>query len=466
MNMLGWTPRGRQLQALMDQNHELVATVKMQALVINDVTSATNLDTKYKGNAYQSYADAVDELSAKYSGTADWGVLQTGNIVDLRAAFIAGGGLTPFPKDKRHPEGAKNEMDFVSSFFEANNLDREAVQDFAKEAEIEGRFLGELFWDDDKEQVVVRYRAWSDLNYTVKTAAGDYAKYEKVIWTKDSSEQSLDAPNFVYGRFGGRLGKNDDPYPKVAKCLTQIDDLDKALKDWREICRLFAAPVPHIECATAKEAQEMQEAVNKLNYKIKKFLCHTGSFSYASPSMAGAQSLMEEIITLAKMISGTTGVPVQFLGLPDIASVRSSESTNTAELVSAATQKERLIWKGIYQEMIRKAMAIWNEKSGLTTLDPALVTVDIPYITADHWARIRDIWLPLYTGSAISQETLLEQVPGINMMAELKAKGEREAKMLADFNRDAAEDDDSDEDDEDEAPPPARGRGRAQRTER
>jgi hypothetical protein len=182
--------------------------------------------------------------------------------------------------------------------------------------------------------------------------------------------------------------------------------------------------------------------------------------------MEGAQSLMEEIITLAKMISGTTGVPVQFLGLPDIASVRSSESTNTAELVSAATQKERLIWKGIYQEMIRKAMAIWNEKSGLTTLDPALVTVDIPYITADHWARISDIWLPLYTGSAISQETLLEQVPGINIMAELKAKAEREAKMLADFNRDAAADDDSDEDDEDEAPPPARGRGRAQRTER
>lgn len=438
------TRRARQMQALLEQNAELIATVKMQALVINDVTTVTNLDTKYKGNAYTSYEDAVQELAAKYGGTADWGVLQTGNIIDLRAAFIAGAGLMVYAKDKKKPESAKNELDFVKAFLEANNLDREMVQEFAKEAELEGRFLGELIWDKEKTQVLLRFRSWSDLGYEVQTVKGDYAKYEKVTWDKDGNQGSLEAPFFVYGRFGGRVAKTKDPYPKVGKCLTQIDDLDKALRDWREINRLFAAPVPDMEYDDAEQAKKGQEAADKINWKIKKMFHHTGKFTFNSPTMEGCTSLENEIVTKAKMISGTTGVPVQFLGLPDIASIRSSESTNTAELVSAATQKERVIWKGLYQEIIAKAMAIWSKESSKTKLDPALITVDIPYITADHWSRLRDIWLPLYTANAISQETLLAQVPGIDVQAELKAKEEREQKMLDNFNQDANADAEAD----------------------
>lgn len=435
------------MQAMRSEVDNLKATVREQALVINDVTSATNLDTKYKGNSYGRYEDAVEELASKYEGTADWGVLQTGNIIDLRSAFIAGAGLSVYPKDKEK-NSAEKEMEFVKAFLEANSLEREMLQEFAKEAEIEGRFLAELRWDEEKKQVIVRFVSWSDYGYTVKSKDGDYAKFEQVTWSKDGKQGKLDAPFFVYARFGGRINSADKPYPKVGKCLTQIDDLDKALRDWREICRLFAAPVPHIECATADEAAKMQAAVEKLNYKVKKFLCHTGKFDYASPSMEGATSLMEEIITLAKMISGTTGVPVQFLGLPDIASIRASESTNTAELITAATQKERLIWKGVYQEIISKAMAIWNDESSKTALDPTLVTVDIPYITADHWGRIRDIWLPLYTASAISQKTLLGQVPGVDVQAELAAKEERTAALIEDMSRDSDDDDDEGGDDD------------------
>lgn len=430
--------RARQLQALVAQNQDLIETVKMQALVINDVTTVTNLDTRYKGNAYPSYDEAVEELIEKYEGTADWGVLQTGNIIDLRAAFIAGAGLKIFPKDAT-ADPAENEMEFAEAFLDANSLEREMVQEFAKEAELEGRFLGELRWDGEKGQVILRFLSWSELGYKIKAVVGDYAKFESVIWQENSLPRSLDAAHFVYARFGGRVTKADKPYPKVGKCLTQIDDLDKALRDWREINRLFAAPVPDVEYAEADQAKKGHEAADKMNFKVRKMFHHTGTFTFKSAPMDGATSIENEIITKAKMISGTTGVPVQFLGLPDIASIRSSESANTAELVSAATQKERLVWKGVYREIITKAMAIWNQESGKTKLDPSLVTVDIPYITADHWNRIRDIWLPLYTGSAISQATLLSQVPGIDVQAELDAKAEREQKMLDNFNRQPAD---------------------------
>ena len=121
-----WMKGPRQLQAMQLENENLSLRLQMQALVIEDITSVTNRDTKYKGNAYPAYADAIVELAQKYEGTADWGVVQTGNIIDVRSAFIAAGGLKVYPKDKKANK-AENEMEFIQDFLEFNNLDREMV---------------------------------------------------------------------------------------------------------------------------------------------------------------------------------------------------------------------------------------------------------------------------------------------------------------------------------------------------
>lgn len=445
------TRRSRDMQAMRGELEDLKAKVQLQALVIDDATTVTSRDTKYRGNAYPSYADAVREIALKYEGTADWGVLQTGNIVDVRAAFISGGGLKIYPKDRKKDK-AEKEMEFIEAFMDFNNLDREMVQEFAINAEIEGRFLGELFWNELKNgkggNVALRFRSWNAYGYKVETDLKDYAKYIKITWTEESQPKMLEPDFFVYGRFGGRVHQPDSPYPKVGKCLTQIEDLDQALKDWRTINRLFAAPKPCLEYETAKEAKDAQEAVDKINFKIKTLFVHTGKFTYQSPSMEGTQSIENEIVTKAKMISGTTGVPVQFLGLPDIASLRASSSENLTESISAATQKERIIWKGLYQEVIAKAMAMWNAESNKTKLDPAKVTVDIPYITESHWQRVKDIWLPLYTSSAISLKTLLSQLPDIDVDAELEAKEERDAEAIERFKAEADRNDEGDEEEE------------------
>ena len=91
----------------------------------------------------QSYEKAVTEISKKYQGIADWGILQTGNVIDLRAAFIIGQGL----KITAKTEDAENEMAFAQKFIEDNGLDHELAQDLAKEAEIEGKILIKLFPD-------------------------------------------------------------------------------------------------------------------------------------------------------------------------------------------------------------------------------------------------------------------------------------------------------------------------------
>jgi len=75
---------------LQNGRHEkLEGTVKrLQALVKKGMLTLTDETATYVGNKYNTYSSAVEEINKKYIGTADWGVLQTGSIVDLRAAFI------------------------------------------------------------------------------------------------------------------------------------------------------------------------------------------------------------------------------------------------------------------------------------------------------------------------------------------------------------------------------------------
>ena len=147
-----------QIQALRNDLDEVRQLAQTQALLIDDITTAQTTTSTYRGNAYVNYGTAVKELARKYEGTATWGVFPTTNLVDIRAAFIIGQGVSVYPVDKLKSK-AEKEMEFVKAFFDYNDIDREMAQEFAKEAEIEGRFLGQLFWDEKAQMPSVRFRA-------------------------------------------------------------------------------------------------------------------------------------------------------------------------------------------------------------------------------------------------------------------------------------------------------------------
>jgi len=242
---------------------------RLQALIKDDILTLRAATKKYKGNEYQTYEKAVNEINDKYIGIADWGVLQTGSIVDLRAAFSIGEGIKIIEKAK-----APAEVKWIESFLRYNDLDREVVQEFAKEAEIEGKIAIKLFIEERDKQVNVtaRYISWTDKKYTVETDPQDYLRYSKLRWRpKDKdTDEVLEEAEFVYKKFGGRINRPNEAAPKIMKCLTQIENLDKALRDWREINDLYAPPIPTLECEDAKAAKEMNDAVENINFKIKK----------------------------------------------------------------------------------------------------------------------------------------------------------------------------------------------------
>lgn len=408
-----------------------------ESMMLEDATVA------YKGNEYTSYGSAVVAIAEKYNGTAKWGVLQTGNIIDLRAAFIMNEGL----KIVKREEDADVELEWANKFLEYNDLDKEVAQEFAKEAEIEGKIALKLAIEKikikdekgnekDDFQISARYVSWSDKEYMIKTDPQDYLKYTEMTWQpKDKDKpETLKAPYFVYKKFGGRINKPNEAAPKIMKCLTQIDNLDKALRDWREIDRIFSAPILGVDCKDKESVKVTKEALSDKNWKVKKIFVGISKLYYAQFDIKGVESLEKEITTNTKLVSGTTGVPVHFLGFTDILK-QVATAKNLMELMVAATNKERLTWIGAYEELIKKAMVMYNQKvnaqmSEGRQLDPDKIGVEIPVITADHWDHLEKFYLAAAIAGKISDEALQERIPGFDMEAERQRREERETSEL------------------------------------
>ena len=56
----------------------------VQETLVKDILTLQEVSRTYVGNDYQDYTTAVQEISEKYTGLADWGVLQTRTVIDLR----------------------------------------------------------------------------------------------------------------------------------------------------------------------------------------------------------------------------------------------------------------------------------------------------------------------------------------------------------------------------------------------
>ena len=329
---------------------------------------------------------------------------------------------------------------------------RKSSQELAKEGEIEGCFLGTLAWIEADGQVSLRFMSRVETKYKIVHPANDYLWYQRVEWNDGSEPKVLEEPQFVYARFGGRVHKPNEPTPKVGKCLTEIEWISKALRDWREINRLFGSPVPHIQCATADEAKAMKDAMKGVadNWRVRKLFTHTGQLLYLTPGAEAQRGIETEILTLAKIISGATGVPIGFLGFGDLTTKLGSGSEVTSDQVEAATSKERIIWIGAYQEMIRKAMELWNANAKTTPLVPERVKISIPRVSPETWKRITETWLPLYSSGAVSLQTVLEQIPNINATEEAKRVAEESDEKMERFEKMHPDEGEEGEDEEEE----------------
>ena len=367
----------------------------------------------YTANPYKTPDLAIQELCSKYENKSDWGCGITSNIVDTRAAFIIGQGIQVKLKEGYETIGER-ELEFIDNFIKENNLDEEMPQEYAKEAELEGKWLGVLSWDESKKQVKLRYVSYNQTKYKVTSADDDYAEYTQASYKLNGqdTDKTYAANEFVYKKFSGRTNKVNEVTPKLAKTLGWVEDIDKALWGWRKMNRFFASPTPYFECEDTEEANSFYEMLKKVRWNVGKFLAGTAKYSLVTPETGGMESLKEEILAKAKMVSGTSGVPVHFLGLPDLMSNR-AVSTDLFEAINASTSKEKSVWVGAYEEIFDKAIEMNNTKNN-GNLMKGILEVSIPQVTSIKLQELTDVWLPMYLGGAIDLGTMLAQVPNID----------------------------------------------------
>jgi hypothetical protein len=380
-----------------------------------------------RGNPYPEFKTAIDEVAKKYEGLATWGIQQVRNIIDVRAAFTIGQGIKLVQKDGS--ETKSREMEYIEEFVRVNDLDEEGPIDLAKEAEIEGRCLVKLFLNPDSKMVEYRFVSYQVNGYKIKTDAEDYKKFLSAVYRNSATQKdvSLATEDFVYKKFAGRIEKVNDIMPKVAMVLRQCEDLDRALADWREMNKYFASPTPYFECADLETAKKMNAAIKELNWKIGKAFAGVGKFLLVGMTDSGKDSLLNEITTNAKIISGDVGVPVHFLGFVDLMSNRST-STDLFEFITASTAKERLVWAGFYEELFDKALKKANKNFA-----PGTIKAEILQVSDAKIQELATVWLPLYSGGVIDLDYMLSKIPDIQPGKVKKSLDAAQMKMVEDL---------------------------------
>ena len=174
--------KGQQIKKLEKENKQYK---QVQELLVKDILTLQEVTKSYKGNEYQDYDVTIKAISDKYRGIADWGVLQTGIIIDLRAVFILGEGVKIVSTGNE--EEAQREFQWVNDFFEYNDFDCEGFPNLAKEAEIEGKIALRMFYESEKYKdwpgmITARYISYLNKKYKVETDPKDYMDYIKLSW--------------------------------------------------------------------------------------------------------------------------------------------------------------------------------------------------------------------------------------------------------------------------------------------
>jgi hypothetical protein len=428
------------------------------------LTGCDPLDTTngYTANHYRSYAAQVFAAAAKYEGRSHWGGHICRKACDIRAAFIMGGGVQAcLAEGFENDSTAKDALKFIERFISENEIDSAAALEWAVESQIEGKFLARLtptFNDEGEPGVAMRFISWSQHGYTVVTNPNDYKRYEAAAYTvnaggityepldnaayqqlvriRDKAKDKtgdiviLSKDQFVYGRFGGRAHMVNLCPTRIGSVLGNMEALDKALADWREINRLYARPTPCFETETAEQAEALHAKLQQIRWRIGDALAiGAGTFTLKGPDTAGVESIKAEISNNMQVISSATGVPLQYLGHPELLANRATADDISAS-VGPATEGDRKAWQTIYQTAFRSALRLSNRYFG-TNYNPMCVEAEIAEMSGAQMAQIEKTWLPLYDSGVIDDEEMLAHVPNVDIESLLKRKEEAKAEAQA-----------------------------------
>ena len=391
-----------------------------------------NTTSKIRKNNFGTYSKQVNTIKENYLARSAYGVTLTRAVIDYRAAFICGGGISV----KADSPAAQK---WVDNFLDVNKLSSIRLIQIVELLEKEGKALIIIKRDGvgDESNIRIRIQPWTEIEYHV-----DVDEYRDPISVeifenkKDIKNKKYAGNNFVYINIGGCVEDIDITPPPIANVLTEIENYERALFDLRASNHVFGTNRMAIETKTREDANYIQAKLNEAAWDPEKSYTMPAKAYYLSPPAGGIESVRGEMALNVKIISANTGLPVHWIGWTDLMSNRATAET-LDELIKFVTKKQRTAIAEGYDELIQKAAAI--ARAFGETIPEFEADIELPNITSADLAALNDIYLPLKMEGAISMQTLRGLIPGIDPAEEEKQieKEEKEKpdKVVKGFNQ-------------------------------
>jgi len=400
------------------------AAIQNAQILISDYNSA---EESYTGNSYKDYGSATEEIANRYTCKADWGTAFMGPVIDIRASLISGNKIN-IKEKKAEKKARPQDAEWLNEFLDTNGLNDYRFMEMVTSTEMEGRLLWQLEWDKEyawdtgssgskSGMVRVIPHLWLDNKYEIEK--DKYGDAETVEFS-DESQRSLKSPEFVYRRFGGLMGKINDPVQKAWRTLTYAEAAEKCLRDLRQIDHHYVGPRPVFVCKTADEAKLVREEIAKRpNWKITAPFIVTADYKFVQPNMDHVLTLIKEFYINIQTISSITGIPVHWLALVDLMSNRST-ADDLGDMTELAVSTERQIVTSALNELVKKAAVMQEDKSKQTGVDYAAFDLSLSIITDEQWRHLKEVYLPAAEKRLLPVKQLLDKMPDINAADALK----------------------------------------------
>lgn len=425
------------------QEVEKIVSAKIQAYTPEGGRSAVEIsnamtsevlgtDNKYQGttNSYTKYDHQIDEVYKKYNGEAQLGIQQTRAIVDLRSSFIGGEGLSVSAAKKRTGK-------WIKEFLREAKLTGSLFSRIAKGSELTGHGLVEIIPGKTefgkKQYPKIIYIPWKTTKYRIpfdeQPFFGQSGYFDHILVPDEQGVYIQRSGHFVYFRTGGDDLLTQTPTPKIAIVLTDMENYDRALKALRPVNHYGARITPVIKTSSAAETSAVEKKLAG-GWRVGQAWVGTADFRYESTKTGPQEGITIELQATVKNVSTVTGVPVHWIGWPDLMSNRSTAET-LYDVINAATVTERTILSEFYYELIVKAMDIYSTTGG----DELSGTVDRDFevkIPIVDYQRFLDLVRGLsiaYKDEVISQLEYRSYLPGlgpVTLKEEFNAKTDRD----------------------------------------
>jgi hypothetical protein len=413
-----------QVVELTRQNETLYKAVA----VLTENLHQYNIQEHVSNRYYNTRESMIAETVAKYKGIAKYGNQVLQRLINLRVAFSVPNRLfvrkNPLVDSKDEEVEATKE--FVKNFMAFNGLDGDTPKNLAKEIEMQGQVLLELVWNTTAKLPSILYYPWNKVGYTI--VPDNPYEIKTTVTAKmviEGKNKEIADDECVFIGFNDVL-HDYIGYPTCGPILRHIEDLDLDLADWRKLNHLFAHPTPHFKCETQEEAFAVNTMITSTGWKVGTAIATSSEFGLKGPSGVEASMLMSSITTLAKIISAHTGIGIHFLGFANVMSNRAT-ADSMGEPTEVVLHSEITSWNDFYYRMFVKAIRMRNSKLNGKLPEDCVVPVIVP-MTDRQWKNLIDVYIPLAGQGLISNETLLDEIPGIDSAEEMRKIEEQEKK--------------------------------------